>query len=268
MRILLSFLCLLCSITSAFSDGPDPVKTSQWNGFERLDFSIAGHDALLVKPAKPAEGNPWIWRTEFFGHEPQADIALLAAGWHVAYFKISNMYGAPEAIDLMTQFHTAVTHAYGLNAKVVLEGFSRGGLYAVNFAAAHPDQTAGLYLDAPVLDIKSWPGGKGAGKGDKHCWEEALKIYGLTEETVGAFKGNPVDRLEPIAKAHIPILAVVGDADTVVPYPENTAVMEGNYKALGGKIEVIMKHNGDHHPHSLKDPKPIVDFLLANAYKN
>ena len=123
-------------------------------------------------------------------------------------------------------------------------------------------------LDAPVLDIKSWPGGKGAGKGDKHCWVEALKIYGLTEETVGAFKGNPLDQLEPIAKAHIPILAVVGDADTVVPYPENTAVMEGNYKMLGGKIEVIMKHNGDHHPHSLKDPKPIVDFLLANAYKN
>src|SRR6202020_327707 len=100
---------------------------------------VAGHAGLVVNPAQAAAGHPWIWRTEFFGHEPQGDLALLAAGWHVAYFQVSNMYGSPESIELMDQFHTAVTHAYGLNPKAVLEGFSRGGLYAVNFAAAHPD---------------------------------------------------------------------------------------------------------------------------------
>jgi len=266
-RFVLPLLTLFCLSTSAICDPPDAeVKTSQWQGFERLDFQVAGRVAILVKPATAAEGNPWIWRAEFFGHEPQGDLALLAAGWHVAYFKVSNMYGAPAAIDLMAQFHDAVTHTYGLNAKAVIEGFSRGGLYAVNFAAAHPDKTAALYLDAPVLDIRSWPGGKGAGKGDKHCWEEAMKLYGLTEETAPAFKGNPLDHLEPLAKAGIPIIAVVGDADKTVPYPENTAILEQRYKALGGKIEVIVKPGVDHHPHSLKDPKPIVDFLLANAY--
>ena len=35
---------------------------------------------------------------------------------------------------------------FGLSKRAVLEGFSRGGLYAVNFAAAHPDMTAALYL--------------------------------------------------------------------------------------------------------------------------
>jgi pimeloyl-ACP methyl ester carboxylesterase len=268
-RFLLPLLTLLCLSTYAISDTPDPaVKTSQWQGFEKLDFQVAGRAGLLVKPEKAAEGNPWIWRTEFFGHEPQGDLALLAAGWHVAYFKVSNMYGSPESIDLMEQFYEAVTGKYGLNHKVVLEGFSRGGLYAVNFAAAHPDETAALYLDAPVLDLRSWPGGKGAGKGDKKCWEEAMKLYGLTEETAAAFKGNPLDHIEPLAKAGIPIIAVVGDADKTVPYPENTAILEQRYKALGGKIEVIVKPGGDHHPHSLKDPKPIVDFLLANAYKH
>ena len=251
----------------AISDpGETPIKTSQWQGFEKMDFQVAGHAAVLVKPEKAAEGNPWIWRAEFFGHEPQGDLALLAAGWHVAYFQVSNMYGSPESIDLMAQFHEAVTKTYGLNPKAVLEGFSRGGLYAVNFAAAHPDKTAALYLDAPVLDIRSWPGGKGAGKGDKHCWQEAMNLYGLTEETAAAFKGNPLDHLEPLAKAGIPIIAVVGDADKTVPYPENTAILEQRYKALGGKIEVIVKPGVDHHPHSLVDPKPIVDFLLANAY--
>ena len=248
------------------ADTAPAVKTSDWNGYVRLDFEVAGHSGLLVKPKAAAAGNPWIWRTEFFGHEPQGDIALLGAGYAVAFFKVSDMYGAPASIDLMGQFHDYVTRAYGLNQRAVLEGFSRGGLYAVNFAATHPDKTAALYLDAPVLDIRSWPGGKGTGAGSKTCWDQALKIYGLTEETAPAFKGNPLDRLDPLAKAGIPILSVCGDADKTVPYAENTALLEQRYKALGGKIEVILKPGVDHHPHSLKDPQPIVDFLLKNAY--
>lgn len=259
---ILAFLALSCVVHSA---EPAP-KVSDWNGFERLDFEVAGRAALLVKPKTAAAGKPWIWRTEFFGHEPQGDIALLGHGWHVAYLKVSDMYGAPPAIDLMAQFHEHVTRTYGLNHRAVLEGFSRGGLYAVNFAATHPDKTAALYLDAPVLSIRSWPGAKGASPGSRPLFEQALKIYGLTEETLSDFKGDPIDRLEPIAKAGIPILSVCGDADKVVPLAENTAVLEQRYKALGGKIEVILKPGVDHHPHSLKDPQPIVDFLLKNAY--
>ena len=167
----------------------------------------------------------------------------------------------------MAQFHAHVTKEFSLSQRAVLEGFSRGGLYAVNFAAAHPDKTAGLYLDAPVLDIRSWPGGKGASKGDANCWAQALKLYGLTEETAAAFKGNPLDQLEPLAKAHIPIISVCGDADDVVPFAENTQLFAEKYRAAGGKIEVIVKPGVNHHPHSLKDPKPIVDFLLANALR-
>ena len=252
----LSFLCF-----------GSPAWSADWNGFERVDLTVAGRAGLVVKPKTPADGKPWIWRTEFFGHEPQGDLALLAAGWHVAYFQVSDMYGAPPAIELMAQFHAHVTKEFSLSQRAVIEGFSRGGLYAVNFAAAHPDKTAGLYLDAPVLDIRSWPGGKGASKGDANCWAQALKLYGLTEETAAAFKGNPLDQLEPLAKAHIPIISVVGDADKAVPLAENTAILEQRYKALGGKIEVIVKPGVDHHPHSLKDPKPIVDFLLANALR-
>jgi pimeloyl-ACP methyl ester carboxylesterase len=241
-------------------------KMSQWQGYERLDFAVAGRAALLVKPREAAPGRPWIWRTEFFGHEPQADVALLGRGWHVAYCKVSDMYGAPPAIALMAQFHAAVTRDYGLNVRAVLEGFSRGGLYAVNFAATHPDKTAALYLDAPVLDIRSWPGGKGQGKGSPRNWAEALQIFGLTEATAATFKGHPLDRLEPLAAARIPILSVCGDADTVVPLAENTAILEARYKALGGPIEVIVKPGIEHHPHSLEDPQPIVDFLLRHAY--
>ena len=57
--------------------------------------------ALVVRPKAPAPGSPWIWRTEFFGHEPQADIALLGRGFHVAYVDMQNLYGAPVAVQHM-----------------------------------------------------------------------------------------------------------------------------------------------------------------------
>jgi pimeloyl-ACP methyl ester carboxylesterase len=153
-------------------------KITQWNGYDQVEFAFENRPALLVQPKKSAEGKPWIWRTEFFAHEPQADLALLAAGWHVAYLKVSDMYGAPAAINAMAGFHDHLVKEHGLAKRSVLEGFSRGGLYAVNYAAAHPDHTAALYLDAPVLDIRSWPGGKGQGPGNPQCWKQCLEIYG------------------------------------------------------------------------------------------
>jgi alpha-beta hydrolase superfamily lysophospholipase len=65
-----------------------------------------------------------------------------------------------------------------------------------------------------------------------------------------------------LAKAGIPLIHVVGQADSVVPVEENTDILEQRYKALGGKIVVIRKEGVDHHPHSLKDPKPLLDFIL------
>ena len=238
-------------------------KVSDWKGFERSDFTVAGRAALLVRPKTPAPGNPWIWRTEFFGHEPQGDIALLGKGFHVAYIDVQNLYGAPVAIEAMNSFHDHLTASFGLSQKVVLEGFSRGGLFAFNWAAHRPADVAGLYVDAPVCDFKSWPGGKGKGKGSPADWQNLLKAYGLTEEQGIGYDKNPVDTLAPLAKAGIPILAVVGDADSTVPVSENIDVVEKRYQALGGKIQVIRKPGCDHHPHSLPDPAPIVDFVLG-----
>lgn len=238
------------------------MKVSPWQGFERTDFTLDGRAALLVKPESPAKGRPWIWRTEFFGHQPQADLALLKQGFHVAYIDVQNLYGAPRALDAMDGFHRWLTAYLGLSDRAVLEGFSRGGLFAFNWAARHPSKVAALYVDAPVCDFKSWPGGKGKGKGSPADWSRLLDVYGLTEAAAMTFDGNPVDRLESLAKAGIPILSVVGQADDVVPVEENTDVVEKRYRELGGHIEVIRKPGVGHHPHSLEDPQPIVDFVL------
>jgi pimeloyl-ACP methyl ester carboxylesterase len=142
-----------------------------------------------------------------------------------------------------------------------MEGFSRGGLPAFNFAATHPTRVAALYLDAPVLDIRSWPG---RDRNSKE-WADCLEAYGLTNESLVAFRGNPIDRIVPVVKAGVPIIVVAGDADKTVPVAENTAVLEKRYREQGGLIEVIYKSGADHHPHSLKDPARVVDFLLKNA---
>ncbi|MEE3198576.1 MAG: alpha/beta hydrolase, partial [Planctomycetota bacterium] len=90
-------------------------------------------------------------------------------------------------------------------------------------------------------------------------------VYGLNQEEAMTYKGNPVDNLESLAKAGVPLLHVCGAADTVVPVAENTAVVEKRYKALGGSIKVILKEGVGHHPHSLKDPRPIVEFVLKHT---
>lgn len=263
--LVMLMLPLTTAVAQTTTNIPAPAQSLLWKGYQLQKLQVEGRPALLASPKTPAPGNPWIWRTEFWEHRPEADVALLAKGWHVAYVQVSDMYGSPAAVELMEQFYKSMTQDHGLNKRTVLEGFSRGGLYAVNFAATHPDQVAALYLDAPVLDLRSWPGGKCAGKGDPKCWEQVKQIYGLTEQTSASFKGNPLDHLEPLAKEGIPIIVVCGDADTIVPMPENTSILESRYKSLGGTIRVIVKPGCDHHPHSLDNPKPIVDFLIEHT---
>lgn len=237
---------------------------SVWEGYQREDFVVDGRSCLLVAPKSPAMGRPWIWRTEFFGHEPQADLALLAQGFHVAYMDVQNMYGAPVALDHMDKFYDQLVKERHLAPKVVLEGFSRGGLFAYNWAARHPDRVCSMYVDAPVCDFKSWPGGKGHGEGSPADWERCKQAYGLTEEQALAYPLNPIDNLKPLAQAKIPILSVCGSADVTVPLAENTAIVEQRYHQLGGEIKVILKPGVGHHPHSLKDPTPIVQFILGH----
>lgn len=241
------------------------IKVSQWHGFQRLDFSVAKRDCLLVEPKLAASNRPWIWRTEFFGHEPQADIALLERGYHVAYMDVQNMYGAPQALDLMDEFYAYLREWHQLSAKPVLEGFSRGGLYALNWAARNPLRVSALYLDAPVCDWKSWPAGLGHGTGSPDNWAELKEVYGLTDEEAMTSPPNPINNLQPLAIAKIPILSVCGDADEVVPLEENTGVLEQRYRELGGEIQVIVKPGIGHHPHSLVDPAPIVEFVMQHT---
>lgn len=232
-----------------------------YRGYRMEAFRAGGRDCRVVFPGTPAEGGKWIWRAEFLGAFDTVDTDLLSKGYALAYCQVSDMYGCPESVEMMKRFHDLMVR-HGFSVKTVIFGFSRGGLYACNYALRYPGDVAALYLDAPVLDIKSWPGGmmKGAGAGGNE-FEQCLEMYGLDRTTVKDFRGNPVDRLQDLLELRIPVALVAGDSDRVVPYEENGRYLEEVYRKGGGDLLCIVKPGCDHHPHSLADPGPVSDFI-------
>jgi len=240
---------------------------SSFYGYLCADFTYKNRNCKVVSPKTVTDGQPWVWRARFWGHEPQTDIALLERGFHIVYMDVAEMYGNEESIKLWNSFYDYMQNV-GMSKKVVLEGMSRGGIYAYNWALQNPNKVAAVYADAPVLDMKSWPGGLGKGPGSKDDWTIFKNDFNLTEEQAKNFKNNPLDNAELIAKGGYPILHVVGDADEVVPVDENTNPFETRIKNAGGDISVIHKKGIGHHPHSLANPTPIVDFILkSTGYK-
>ncbi len=244
---------------------PAPVQEGSFHGYRQLTFAHEGRECIVVQPWRVARGRPWIWRPAFFGWEPQTDIALLEQGFHVVYCDITHLYGAPEALAIWDRFYT-LTQELGLDRKPVLEGISRGGLAIHNWAREHPDRVSVLFGYTPVMDIKSWPGGKGAGKPYPELWQDCLQLYGFTEEQALAYRGNPVDNAPAIAAARIPVVHYVGLADVDVPVAENTEPFAKALRAAGGEIEVIGVPGMGHHPatYNTDDPAPIVDFILRH----
>jgi lysophospholipase L1-like esterase/pimeloyl-ACP methyl ester carboxylesterase len=245
---------------------PFPGTHSLWNGFDRYDFEVDGRPVLVVTPFRAAAGKPWVWHGEFFGHKPAPDIALLGRGFHVVYMSVPDMLGSPEAVTHWNNFYRELTQRYGFGKKAALVGLSRGGLYCYNWAAANPDKVACIYGDAPVCDFKSWPGGKGKGKGSTADWKLVLERYHFASEAEAlAYDRNPIDNLSPLAQAKVPLLHVYGDADDVVPWEENTGLLADRYRKLGGAITLIAKPGVGHHPHGLDDSTPIIEFIAKHA---
>ena len=254
-----------------FSKHPEyEAVKSDYHGCDRYDFKVLGKNAIIVFPKKFTLKNKWVWRAEFFDAFPIVDLDLLEQGWALTYIGISDMYGNDESVEIMRQYQEFLVNAFDLEPKATIFGFSRGAFYAVNYTAKYPQNVGCLYLDAPVLDILSWPAGRGksfGGQGTPADWEICKKVLGLTEETAADYKGSPKFHIAELAKADIPLILVQGDADIAAPMEENAQLLIDNYEKLGGtKFKVIIMEGKGHHPHSVYDPKPVSDFIKA-AYE-
>jgi len=248
------------------SPAPFPGSPLDYHGFAMHNFTLDGCAAHAVQPAKALKGRPWVWRTMFWDAFPAADLALLKAGFHLAFIDVGNTFGCPDAMKHFDAFYSAMTGRCKLSKKPALEGLSRGGLYAYRWAFGNTEKVGCIYGDAPVCDMKSWPGGKGKGAASPKDWQQAISVYHFSsEQQMMDFTGNPIDILAPLAAARIPVIHVCGDADRTVPEEENTDIVRTRYRALGGEFTLIVKEGCDHHPHGLADPAPVINFIVGHC---
>ena len=216
-----------------------------------------GYEATVIRPETP--NGKWIWKTEFLYAFDQAEVALVKEGYTRVYYKISDKYGSYNAVRLMRKFYHFIIKEFDLNEKCCLFGFSRGGLYAFNFALFYPEYVEKVYLDAPVLDMRTWP--KREKPDDRPLVEQVYNEYGLNDDTIITFKGNPIDNLPEFFSLNIPFMIVAGGADEVVRFDRNGGKLIAYCEENGVKITSIVKPDCKHHPHSLEDVTPILEFI-------
>ena len=240
--------------------------TGTYHGYARVDEEIDGCPVTLVAPLRPIPGRCWIWRAEFFDIFQDFDVEMLSRGWHLAFMGVGNTFGCPAAMTHFDAFYGELVANRGYSPRPVLEGLSRGGLYVYAWAAANPGKVGAIYGDNPVCDFKSWPGGRGLGPGSPPDWEELKRCYGFRDDKEAlAWAGNPVDSLEPIVREEIPVVHVFGDADEIVPWPENTGLLASRITALGGSIELVRKPGQRHHPHGPPDVPALASWIESHS---
>jgi pimeloyl-ACP methyl ester carboxylesterase len=264
--------------SSAFSYGEPfqdsipqfPGKKTVWKGFTRYDFEFNGRACRVVCPDKPAPENPWIWNARFPDWHTDIDSILLSRGFFVTNINTDEFNGSPGGVAVWDEYFKYLTTTFGFEKRVALEGISRGGLYVYNFAKKFPWRISCIYAEAPVCDIKSWPGGFGKGKGSPSDWQLVLQSYGFKDDAEAkAFRDNPVDNLEGLALAKVPVLHMIGLNDEIVPPEENTYILINRYIRLGGIATVVpctrAKQDLNGHHFDIETPSLVADFVTQNT---
>ena len=249
--LLVALLSAAVAVGTAIARGADGYapfegeKTAWHDGFDRYDFLLdeasleitpfrrpegegfgvkapdkGKRRCVVIAPGRPAPGNPWSWRGQYWDHEPQAEVELLRRGFHVAFITLDP--GKPwEA------WYDYLTAKHGLSKKPAFVGMSKGGVNAYDWAAAHPEKVACIYADNPAI------------------------------------RPDAFARLGDLAKNDVALLNVCGSQDFLLE--RHTLAIEDRYHQLGGRITVMIKDGPAHHPHSLRDPKPIAAWVVEHA---
>ena len=250
-----------------------PGKKADFKGYDIYSFRINNRTGVkIVCPKKAAPGKPWLWRSLFWealGKVNEADLKLVDEGYHVVIAH-GDVAGHPSGNKNIDAAYEYVTKEHGFSKKCNMASFSRGTLSLFRWASENPEKVESIYVDNGVLNIQSWMAGQSVAgspykaKGAPGSWAGFKKKFGFkTDAEAMASKESPIDMLEPLAKAGIPILSVCGSKDMAVRYDENDAVLEKRYKALGGDITVIVEDKG--HSHGMKDPTPILEFIRKHT---
>ena len=131
-----------------------------------------------------------------------------------------------DASQAWDAWYTFLTDKHGLSPRPAFIGMSGGGRNAFTWATANPDRVSCIYADNPLITRES-----------------LMKLGELTRRDV-------------------PLLHICGSLDPLSG--NHTLPIESIYQHLGGRISVMIKDGVGHHPHSLRDPTLIADFITRS----
>ncbi|WP_309707715.1 sialate O-acetylesterase [Armatimonas sp.] len=238
-----------------------PQKTLPLSG---ETFTVAGWPAFVILPEAKSTGRPmpWVWYAPTLPGLPGPEEGWMferftKAGIAIVGIDVGESYGSPDGRALFTALYTELTQKRGFAAKMVLLGRSRGGLMTLGWAVENPEKVAGFAGIYPVCDLTSYPG-----------VAQACGAYHLTEAELTARlkEHNPIEKLAGLAKACVPLFAIQGDSDTVVPLERNAGEVKRRYEALGGAMQLIVPPGQGHNMWpGFFQCQALVDFVLAQT---
>ena len=246
----LDTVALSRGVQAADPPGPAPFtgeKTS-WHGFDRYDFVMDTASLSLTPFKAPAAegagiGAPKPGQRRCVVVVPQKAAAGQPWSWRGCYWD----HQPQTEVELLRRgFHIAyisadatlkpgkewdawyafLTEKHGLSSKPAFIGMSRGGEYAYTWATSHPDKVACIYADNP--------GGN----------------------------RDMMMKLGDLASNDVPLLLVCGSFDPLLG--RFALPIENIYQQWGGRVTVMIKDGTGHHPHSLRDPQPLADWMEQN----
>jgi pimeloyl-ACP methyl ester carboxylesterase len=228
-------------------------------------FDVNGHKAVLYAAPKPPRSKPWVWYAptlkgglSLAGRKMYFE-AFMKAGISLAGYDLGEVRGAPGSTAKFTLFYEAMVKR-GFSAKPILLGQSRGGMMTLAWAFRNPDKIRAWVGIYPVCNLASWP--------LKNSKPQTLADFALPEPELlaGLKEFNPIDNLAGLAANKVPMFAVHGDSDVVVPYDDNTKLLKERYEAAGGSFSVrIILGEGHKVTPSFFECQELVDFVLQQV---
>jgi pimeloyl-ACP methyl ester carboxylesterase len=256
--IFFALVLLFVSAGAALSEGPPEKKGLPFPG---ETFVISNRQAFTIAAGSVATSGlkPWVWYAPTLPGLPGASERwmferFLAEGIAIAGIDVGESYGSPEGRQGYSELYLELTKNRGYSMKPVLLARSRGGLMTLAWAVENPDKVAAWAGIYPVSNIKSYP-----------------PSFKLTEGEMTAqiLRHNPVDRLEALAKAGVPLFAIHGDSDKVVPLALNSGLLSERYQALNGPLELVVAPGQGHNMwEGFFECEALVDFVKKHALHN
>ncbi len=239
----------------------------QWFGLECERFEFEEKVALLVFPDKNVKPlGKIVFKTLYWGSFPDVEINLAKRGYHVACIQTLNRFGVDEDCHRKARYIKFLAKEYGLSEKCALVGMSLGGAHAVRFAGFYPELVSCIWLDAPVLNLHSYPGKFGNAECEGVWEKEFVNAYpGVKRYQLHNMDIHPINKADILVENKIPVLLSWGTEDCSVNFNENGRLLIEAYKDTG-LLKALPVGLRGHHPHGKIDNNAeIIDWIAEHA---